>query len=59
MRVILKRGIKGDIAFDHATKKQAWSRAFHLAELHSADVVEVGEAIVIDASTYYNKVRVQ
>ena len=54
MRVILKRGAKGDKDFGHESTARARQRAESLGWLHNVTPKEDGEVIVVDATEYYN-----
>lgn len=54
MRVILKRGSKGDKDFGHESAGRARQRAESLGWLHAVQPVEEGDVIVVDATTYYD-----
>lgn len=53
MRVILKRGTKGDREFPHESTGRARQRAESLGWLHNVTPKEEGETIVVDATDYY------
>jgi hypothetical protein len=54
MRVILKRGPKGDREFPHESRQRAWQRAESLGWLHAVEPKYVGEDLIeVDASVYY------
>ena len=54
MRVILKRGAKGDREFPHESTGRARQRAESLGWLHNVTPKEDGDVIVVDATEYYN-----
>lgn len=55
MRVILKRGTKGDKDFGHESTGRARQRAESLGWLHNVVPMdsEDGQTIVVDATRYY------
>lgn len=53
MKVILKRGPKGDKDWGEETPQQARQRARALGELHYITPKEEGDVIVVDAVEYY------
>lgn len=54
MRVILKRGTKGDKDFGPESAGRARQRAESLGWLHAVQPVERDGVIVVDATTYYD-----
>jgi hypothetical protein len=54
MKVILKRGIKGDKEFAPESAIRARQRAESLGWLHNVEPKEDGDTIVVDATTYYD-----
>jgi len=53
MKVILKRGKKGNLEWEHPDRKSAWMRANALADLHNATIYENQDTFIIDASKWY------
>ena len=53
MRVILKRGSKGDKDFGHESLQRARQRAESLGWLHNVTPQEDGDTIIVDATKYY------
>ena len=53
MKVILKRGPKGDREFPQESRFRAWQRANSLAWLHGSSIKDEGDTLVVDAVSYY------
>jgi hypothetical protein len=55
MKVILKRGTKGDRDWGHESLRRARQRAESLGWLHNVVPQEEGDTIVVDATAYYQE----
>jgi len=57
MKVVLRRGEKGNLEWDHPDRKSAWRRASALADLHSVRIYEDQDKFVVDAAEWYGGKR--